>query len=84
MKSKEELMMLKDEYEVLKKKLCELSDEELNEVTGGVECVLPVLFGQEIEYRKENDIEWNSKVPTEPGSYKLSVDIDMDEKYTKK
>ena len=35
MKSKEELNALKEEVEALNKKLAELTDEELSEVTGG-------------------------------------------------
>ena len=36
MKTKEELNKLKDEFEVLYKKLAELSEDELKEVAGGV------------------------------------------------
>ncbi len=36
MKTKEELIALKEEVETLNKKLAELSEEELAEVTGGV------------------------------------------------
>ena len=36
MKSKEELNALKEEVETLNKKLAELTEEELNQVTGGV------------------------------------------------
>ena len=36
MKTKEELNALKNEVEALNKKLAELSDDELKEVTGGV------------------------------------------------
>ena len=36
MKSKEELNTLKEEVEMLNKKLAELSEEELKQVTGGV------------------------------------------------
>ena len=35
MKTKEELNKLKDEFEALNKKLAELTDEELMQVTGG-------------------------------------------------
>ena len=41
MKTKEELLTLKQEYEALTNKLKELSEEELNEVTGGFDFVLP-------------------------------------------
>ena len=40
MKTKEELKALKEEVETLNKKLAELTDEELAQVSGGV--VLPV------------------------------------------
>ncbi len=36
MKTKEELNALKEEVEALNKKLCELTEEELSQVTGGV------------------------------------------------
>ena len=36
MKTKEELNALKEEVEVLKKKLAELTEEELDQVSGGV------------------------------------------------
>ena len=36
MKTKEELNALKEEVETLSKKLCELNEEELAQVTGGV------------------------------------------------
>ena len=36
MKTKEELNALKEEVETLNKKLCELTDEELEQVSGGV------------------------------------------------
>ena len=35
MKTKEELNALKEEFETLNKKLCELTEEELEQVTGG-------------------------------------------------
>ena len=40
MKSKEELNALKEEVETLNKKLCELTDEELAQVSGGRGLVL--------------------------------------------
>ena len=36
MKTQEELNALKEEYETLNKKLCDLSEEELSQVSGGV------------------------------------------------
>lgn len=41
MKPKEELQELKEEYEALNKKLAELSEEELQQVVGGVEFDVP-------------------------------------------
>lgn len=37
MKSKEELNIIKEEIDALNKKLYELTDEELDQVTGGLE-----------------------------------------------
>ena len=41
MKTKEELNAIKEEYENLNKKLAELSESELEAVTGGV---IPIIF----------------------------------------
>ena len=41
MKTKEELNALKEEVEALNKKLCELTEEELEQVTGGLIPVGP-------------------------------------------
>ena len=41
MKTKEELNALKEEVETLNKKLHELSEEELEHVTGGVPKLIP-------------------------------------------
>ena len=49
MKTKEELSILKEEYESLSGKLAELSDDELEQVTGGV--VYPfITAGKEVGY----------------------------------
>ncbi len=40
MKTKEELCVLKEEVETLNKKLAELTDEELKQVTGGKEQLI--------------------------------------------
>ena len=48
-KTQDELKELKKEYEALNKKLKELSEEELELVTGGA-------------YRKENNADKNAKV----------------------
>lgn len=41
MKTQEELNQLKQEYESLTAKLSELSEDELNQVTGGGLCMIP-------------------------------------------
>ena len=41
MKAKEELNALKEEVEALNKKLAELTEEELTQVTGGVSLTIP-------------------------------------------
>lgn len=41
MKSKEELNALKKEVEALNKKLAELTEEELKQVAGGVDFIIP-------------------------------------------
>ena len=41
MKTKEELNALKEEVEELNKKLVELSDEDLEKVSGGGQCDIP-------------------------------------------
>ena len=41
MKSKEELDALKEEINKVNEKICELTEEELKEVTGGVKLVIP-------------------------------------------
>ena len=49
MKSQEELNSLKNECEDLNKKLCELSEDELKEVTGGIDflrCKYDMVFQQ--------------------------------------
>ena len=43
MKNKEELNALKEEVETLNKKLCELTDEELEQVSGGMKNEVRVL-----------------------------------------
>lgn len=45
MKTKEELKVLKNEFETLNKKLAELSEKELEMVVGGVDCGLQVIGG---------------------------------------
>ena len=41
MKTKEELSALKNEVEALNRKLAELTEEELAEVTGGFDFIIP-------------------------------------------
>ena len=51
MKTKEELNALKEEFENLNKKLNELSEEELEKVSGGktnTVGVIPIIFAQTI------------------------------------
>ena len=52
MKTPEELTALKEEVETLNKKLRELSEEELAEVTGGTPGMVKC-FGQEMEFFAE-------------------------------
>lgn len=51
MKTKEELAALREEVETLDRKLCELTEDELKQVTGGMEDklgVVPIIFAQEM------------------------------------
>ena len=41
MKTKEELIALKEEVETVSRKLAELTEEELKQVTGGVNFIIP-------------------------------------------
>ena len=50
MKTKEELNALKEEVETLNKKLAELTEEELEQVTGGN---TDFIVGQEDPYQKD-------------------------------
>ena len=49
-KTKEELNKIKEEVETVNEKLAELTDEELEQVTGGINpaAVMPILFAQPI------------------------------------
>ena len=67
MKTPEELNALKEEVEALNKKLAELSEEELNQVAGGV---VPFDVIPEQDY----DVGWKKDgddvgEPLEPGNY---------------
>ena len=50
MKTKEELNALKEEVEAVNEKLRELTEEELEQVTGGVAHVYLQYFSPEIKY----------------------------------
>ena len=86
MKSKEELNAIKEEVETLNKKLVELNDEELKQVTGGV---VPIIFTSAIRNLMGSGVEYNSvsnnwksdKLPTEPGNYKIGTDVELNEKW---
>ena len=54
MKSKEELNALKEEVETLNRKLRELKDEELEQVTGGASAI-----GADPTLGQNNDMETN-------------------------
>lgn len=68
MKTKEELNKLKEEWEALNKKLCELSEEELSQIAGGVEDLLSEVqacrsdVGSVQTYRKDIGSDKNAKV----------------------
>ena len=55
MKTKEELNALKEEVETLSKKLAELTEEELNQVTGGVYYGKPKSFDKENSHVNPED-----------------------------
>lgn len=42
MKTKEELEQIKEEYEDLSKKLAELTEEDLKQVSGGFPILIPI------------------------------------------
>ena len=50
MKSKEELDALKEEINKVNEKICELTPEELEQVTGGVAHAYLQYFSPEIKY----------------------------------
>ena len=58
-KTQEELNALKEEVEALNKKLHELTEEELVQVTGGVD---PVFNGKQLELESHDPIEWRIKL----------------------
>ena len=58
-KTQEELNALKEEVEALNKKLHELTEEELAQVTGGVD---PVFNGKQLELESHDPIEWRIKL----------------------
>ena len=52
MKTQEELNTLKEEVETVSKKLAELTDEELEQVTGGDICLARRDLNKQLELRK--------------------------------
>ena len=64
-KSQEELLQLKEEFDVLSNKLTELSEEELNDVTGGL-SPFPIVFGKLLKMTPD------LLVNTEPKNSKIS------------
>ena len=68
MKTKEELTALKEEVEALNKKLAALSEEELAEVTGGFDFVVPNSDGN-YEFRFYS----GSTRPTDPAKYESEL-----------
>ena len=63
MKTKEELNTLKQKVETLNKKLEELTDDELKQVTGGAYHLQHMGFRY---IKKETALDSSSSVPTEP------------------
>lgn len=75
MKTKEELNAIKEEVDTVSKKLAELSEDELKQVTGGI---LPILFTSVAQGTMRPGVNWNSEeLPTEPGNYKLDTDVEI-------
>ena len=60
MKSKEELYSLKSEVELLNNKLCELSDDELAQVVGGIQ--LASLRGARMLVRNQGTVAQTADV----------------------
>ena len=72
-KTAEELNIIKEEVETVNKKLVELNDEELKQVTGGVMPVIHAsvirnLLGSGVEYNSDSNNWKSDKLPTEPGA----------------
>ena len=85
-KTQEELNTIKEEVETLNKKLVELNDEELKQVTGGVmpviyASVIRNLMGSGVAYNSDSNNWKSDKLPTEPGNYKIGTDIELNEKW---
>ena len=86
MKTKEELNALQEELENLNKKLEELSEEELKEVTGGLLPIPYVSAVQNIIKSRVNsnfvNNSWKSDIlPSEPGKYRIETDVELDKKW---
>ena len=69
MKTKEELNALKEEVETLNKKLAELTDEELAEVTGGTK------FSTSFD-RPDNSNQYEIHIYTEPETKDFKPNFD--------
>ena len=90
MKTKEELAKLKEECTDLAYKLNELSEEELDEVTGGV-VIEPVgrnpklvLFDKIVGFGKDQlSFEQNKVEATIPEKYKVNITVDFDGSFKK-
>lgn len=86
MKTAEELNELKAEAKSVSKKLAELTDEELEQVTGGM---MPVLFASVfrdvirpgVGYNFGNNSWKTDALPTEPGNYTISTDVELNENW---
>lgn len=66
MKTKEELNAIKKEVEAVRKKLAELNEEELVQVTGGLDVEY------DIEWKKQGD---DVEDPTKPGEYFAPISL---------
>ena len=86
-KTQKELNTMKEEVETLSRKLAELTDEELEQVTGGV---MPVIFVSVVRdvirpgvgHNFDNNSWKTDALPTEPGNYKIGTDVELNENWT--
>ena len=63
MKSKEELNALKEEAETVNRKLAELTEEELSQVTGGISNEGGLVIPTIVLDKKENVVTYKIDVP---------------------